>query len=229
METLHEIKQAIGRLPRAEQFDLEEWIREFTEARHGVSEARPQYATEQPRYLSVEEYLKFEETSATRHEYIGGELFAMTGATKRHNVICLNIAIALQGHLQGGPCRTYIEAVKVRLTAKGDEIFYYPDIAVACGTQDQKEAFLVDPKLIVEVLSPGTARIDRCEKARNYREIPAFAEYLLIEQGKPEVTLYRRSENWIPQVLTRSDVAVELRSLTFTLPLDRIYDGVLLD
>jgi len=229
VETLQEIKQAIVRLTRAEQHDLEVWMGEFAESKHGVSEPPPQYAAaQQLRYLSVEEYLEFEETSTTKHEYIGGERFAMTGATMRHNVICLNIAIALQGHLRGGPCRTYIEAVKVRLKAQGDEIFYYPDIAVACGPQDPKEVFLVDPKLIVEVLSPSTERTDRREKARNYREIPTFEEYLLIAQDKPEVTLYRRSQDWTPQVLTRSDVAVELRSLTFTLPLDRIYDGVVL-
>ena len=230
MDTLQEIKQAIVRLPRTQQHDLDVWIRDFVEAQHGVSEARPEYAVEQRRrYVSVEEYLRLEETSAIRHEYIGGELFAMTGATNRHNVICLNTAIALQGHLRGGPCRTYIEAVKVRLRAQGEEIFYYPDIAVACGPQDQKEVFLVDPKLIVEVLSPSTERTDRREKARNYREIPTFEEYLLIAQDKPEVTLYRRSQDWAPQVLTRSEVAVELRSLPFTLPLDRIYEGVLWD
>ena len=123
METLHEIKQAIVRLPRAEQYRLEIWIREFAEPQYGVSEPPPQYAAEQQlHYLSVEDYLKLEETSATRHEYIGGELFAMTGATRRHNVICLNIATALRAHLRDGPCRTYIEAVKVHLRVKNDEI-----------------------------------------------------------------------------------------------------------
>ena len=128
----------------------------------------------------------------------------------------------------GGPCRTYIEAVKVRLTVKGDEIFYYPDVSVACGPRDDLDkVFLVDPKLIVEVLSPGTERTDRREKALNYREIPTFEEYVLIAQHRPEVTLYRRSENWIPRVLTQSDEGVEFRSIAFTLALDRIYDGVL--
>lgn len=103
METLQEIKQAIVRLTRPEQRDLELWIGEFSEVQHGVSEPPPPYAaTRQPRYMSVEDYLKFEEMSTTRHEYIGGELFAMTGATKRHNVICLNIASALQAHVRGG-------------------------------------------------------------------------------------------------------------------------------
>jgi Uma2 family endonuclease len=228
VNTLQEIKQAIERLPRAERRELEVWIDEVFEVQHGVSEARPQDAvTPEPRYLSVEDYLQFEEMSPTRHEYIGGELFAMSGATKRHNVISLNVASALLTHLRGGPCRAYVENVKVRLTVKGDEIFYYPDVSVACGPQELEKVFPTDPKLIVEVLSPATERTDRREKALSYREIPTFEEYVLIAQHKPEVTLYRRSEDWAPQVLTRSDAAAELRSVALTLSLGRIYEGVL--
>jgi Uma2 family endonuclease len=79
----------------------------------------------------------------------------------------------------------------------------------------------------VEVLSPATERTDRREKALNYREIPTLEEYVLIAQHKPEVTLYRRSENWTAEVLTRTDTAADLRSVAFTLSLSRIYDGVL--
>ena len=165
--------------------------------------------------------------STTKHEYIGGELYAMTGATKRHNVICVNVSTAFAAHLRGGPCRTYVEAVKVRFTVKGEEIFYYPDVSVACGPQDLDKVFLTDPKLIVEVLSPSTERIDRGEKAQNYREVSTLEEYVLIDQRRLEVTLCRRSDDWRPQVLTRSDAEAQLRSITFTLPLGRIYDGAL--
>jgi Uma2 family endonuclease len=227
MNNLREIKLAIERLSPADKRDLEEWIREVADPAEYVSEPRSAYEAVQSPYLSVEEYLQFEETSVTKHEYIGGELFAMTGATKRHNVISLNIASALHDHLRGGPCRAYVESVKVRLTAKRDEIFYYPDVSVACGPQDLEKVFLTDPKLVVEVLSPSTERTDRYEKALNYREIPTLEEYVLVAQDKLEVTLQRRSEDWCAQVLTRSDVAVELRSIAFTLPLNRIYDRVL--
>jgi Uma2 family endonuclease len=228
MEALHEIKLAIERLSSEERRDLEVWIREVAYVQDGVSEPRPAYATASPpRNLSVEEYLKFEEMSSTRHEYIAGELFAMTGATKRHNVISLNIASALVAHLRGGPCRTYVENVKVRLTVKRDEIFYYPDVSVACGPQDLEKVFLTDPKLVVEVLSPSTERTDRREKALNYREIPTVEEYVLVAQHRPEVTLYRRSEDWRTQVLTQPDAVAEFRSIALTLPLGRIYEGVL--
>ena len=105
METLHDIRQAIEKLSPAQRHSLEVWIREVACVEDGVREPRPEYAVvPRPQYLSVEEYLRFEEMSSTRHEYVGGELFAVTGATKRHNVISLNVASALQAHLRGGPC-----------------------------------------------------------------------------------------------------------------------------
>jgi Uma2 family endonuclease len=227
MDTLDDIRRAIERLAPAQRRNLEVWIREVAYMEDGVREVRPEYAAPPPHYLSVEEYLQFEELSSTRHEYVGGELFAMTGATKRHNVISLNVASALLAHLRGGPCRTYVENVKVRLTVEREEIFYYPDVTVACGPQDLERVFLTDPKLVVEVLSPSTERTDRCEKALNYREIPTLEECVLIAQHKSEVTLYRRSEDWRARILTQPDALLELRSIAFALPLGRIYEGVI--
>jgi Uma2 family endonuclease len=226
MDTVHDIRLAIERLSPAQRRNIEVWIREVVYMEEGVREPRSEYAAAPPHYLTVEEYLRFEELSSTRHEYVGGELFAMTGATKRHNVISLNVASALLAHLRGGPCRAYVENVKVRLTVERDEIFYYPDVTVACGPQDLERVFLTDPKLVVEVLSPSTERTDRREKALNYREIPTLEEYVLIAQHKPEVTLYRRSEEWRARVLTQPEALLELRSIAFTLPLGCIYDGV---
>jgi Uma2 family endonuclease len=229
MNTLHEIRQAIEKLSPEQMQDLEVWIREIADADQGVSEPRSAYATAPTGYLSVDEFLKFEEASTIKHEYIGGELFAMTGATKRHNVITLNVATALHGHLRGGPCRAYVESVKVRFTVRRTEILYYPDVSVTCGPQDLGEVFLTDPGLIVEVLSPSTARIDRHEKALNYREIQTLEEYVLVSQDKFEVTVFRRSEDWRPQVMTVAGESAELSSIELTLPLDRIYEGVLFD
>ena len=227
MNTLHEIRQAIEILSAAQLRDLEVWIRETADAAEGVSEPRPAYATAPTGYLSVDDFLKFEETSTIRHEYIGGELFAMTGATKRHNEITLNVATALHGHLRGGPCKAYVESVKVRMTVRRNEILYYPDVSVDCGPRDPEEVYLTDPRLIVEVLSPSTARFDRHEKALNYREIPTLEEYVLVAQHKLEVTVFRRSDDWCAQVMTLRDESAELRSIELTLPLDRIYEGVL--
>ena len=144
----------------------------------------------------------------------------------RCTTVCFHRPSSAERQTQrGGPCRTYVQDVKIRLTVGRDEIFYYPDVSVACGPQDLEKVFLTDPKLIVEVLSPSTERVDRGEKSLNYREIPALEEYVLIAQHKPEVTLYRRSEDWRAQVLIQPDAAAELRSIALTLPLDRIYEG----
>lgn len=227
MDTLDDIRRAIQKLTTAQRRDLELWIREGAHMEDGVREPRAEYAAAPPHYLSVEEYLRFEESSSTRHEYVGGELFAMAGATQRHNVISLNLASALLDHLRGGPCRAYVENVRVRLTVARDEIFYYPDVTVACGPQDLGSVFLTDPKLVVEVLSPSTERTDRREKALNYRQIPTLEEYVLIAQHKSEVTVYRRSEVWRARVLTQPDAQLELRSIAYALPLGRIYEGVI--
>lgn len=181
----------------------------------------------QPRLLSVEEYLELEEVSATKHEYIGGELFAMTGTTNRHGLICMNVAGALRSHLRGGPCRAFMSGVKVRLTVDRDEIFYYPDVLVACGPQDLGKTYVRDPKLIVEVLSPSTQRVDRREKALSYRHISSLEQYVLIAQDEPEVTIYARSEDWRARVHARLEAQAALHSVALSLPLTRIYEDAL--
>jgi Uma2 family endonuclease len=150
---------------------------------------------------------------------------AMSGATAPYNVLSMNVATALAVHLRGGPCRAYAEALKVRIDVKQDAIFYYPDVFVASGPQDLEKVFLTDPKLVVEVLSPSTERTDRREKALNYREVPALEEYVLIAQHNPEVTIFRRSENWAAQVVKELDAVAELRSVALALSLGHIYEG----
>jgi Uma2 family endonuclease len=226
MDTEQEIRLAIGRLSPVERRDLERWMREETNAELAVSEPPAAYGAALRHHdLSVEEYLQLEEASTTKHEYVAGQVFAMSGATARHNVVSMNIATALAVHLRGGPCRAYAEALKVRIDVKQDAIFYYPDVFVACGPQDLEKVFLIDPKLVVEVLSPSTERTDRREKALNYREVPALEEYVLIAQHKPEVTIFRRSENWAAQVVKELNAVAELRSVALALSLGDIYEG----
>ncbi len=226
MNTFEEIRLAVARLSYDERRNLAVWIHYMADMEGGVSESPAAQYASQRRFLSVDEYLKLEETSPIRHEYIAGEVFAMAGATKRHNVICMNVVGALVAHLRGGPCRAYMETIKVRLTVKEEDVVYYPDVLVACGAQDLEKSVETEPKLIVEVLSPSTERIDRREKALNYREIPTLEEYVLIAQGKPEVAVYRRSQEWRAQILVELEAAVEFQAIGMSLPLDCIYEGV---
>jgi Uma2 family endonuclease len=100
--------------------------------------------------LTVDEYLALEESATVRHEYVGGEIFAMVGATKRHNRIIGNTSGRLWGTARGGPCRVYSESVKLRVA---DDVIYYPDVMVACGPEGDDPHIEDDPCLVVEVVS----------------------------------------------------------------------------
>jgi Uma2 family endonuclease len=177
--------------------------------------------------LSVEDYLDFESRADTRHEYIAGEIFAMSGVSAAHNLIVGNVYRAFANHLQGGPCRTFFADFKVRLKINMDEIFYYPDVMVACGRVGLEKYFLRNPKVIIEVLSPSTQGTDRREKFIHYRRIPTLEEYILIGQDTPEVTIRRRSTEWTPTVLTALEAVAEIQSIELSLPLAQVYEGAL--
>src|ERR1700687_355781 len=106
--------------------------------------------------ISVEEYLEYEADGRTRHEYIAGEIFAMTGASLEHNLIAGNVFAAVAAHLRGGPCMAFMSDFKLRLKNNMEDIFYYPDVMVACGREGVEKYYLRNPKLIIEVLSPTT-------------------------------------------------------------------------
>lgn len=130
--------------------------------------------------LTVEEYLRFEEQSDVRHEYVAGTLYAMSGATLRHNRLLLNIATRLRA-VQGDRCSVFVNDVKVRAAR---DVFYYPDVVVACGALDDTAVFLSEPCLIVEVTSPSTRRIDRREKLLAYCDMPSLRAYLIVDQRR---------------------------------------------
>jgi Uma2 family endonuclease len=142
--------------------------------------------------MSVEEYLEFERDSEVRHEYVGGVTYAMTGASRRHNRIAVNILRKLADAAEGGPCRTFISDMKV-LTP--DDLFYYPDVVVACGEEPEDEYYEDEPCLIVEVVSPNTESKDRREKLVAYRKIPTLEAYLIVDQKRRHVERYFRDRN----------------------------------
>ena len=228
MDPVQEIKQAIDRLSPADRYDIATWILGSRESGVHVAEPALAYNTAlENHHLSVEEYLDFELAASTRHEYIAGEIFAMSGVSAAHNRIVGNVYRAFADRLDGGPCRTFFSDFKVRLKVNMDEIFYYPDVMVACGREDVEKYYLRNPKLIVEVLSASTEGTDRREKFRHYRRIPTLGEYILIAQDTPEVTIHRRGTEWKPTVLTALEAVGEIQSIELSLPLARVYDGVL--
>jgi Uma2 family endonuclease len=113
----------------------------------------------------------------------------------------------------------------VRLKVNQDEIFYIQNAMVACGRQNLEDQYLSNPRLVVEVLSPSTERTDGREKALNYRHIASLEECVLVAQRASQVTIFRRSEQWMPVVLTSPEAIAELQSIEFSVSLERIYEG----
>ena len=180
-----------------------------------------------PSFLSVEDYLSGEEFSDIRHEYVAGAVYAMAGGSDAHNTIAGNLFAALHSHLGGSKCRVFFADVKTRIRVA--DIFYYPDLMVTCDPRDTATHFKEFPSLIVEVISETTERIDRHEKLLNYTQLESLKEYVLIAQDRVEVTLFRRSQNWKPELLRDPDQELRLDSLDFKTRLETIYERVAID
>ena len=180
---------------------------------------------EQVDYVTVEDYLSAEEKSDIRHEYLGGLVYAMAGETRPHNQIVGNLYFALRQHLRGGPCKLYMSDIRVNFRLQDDEYFYYPDVVVTCGPGDNHPRFVREPKLIIEVLSPSTERVDKREKFFAYTTVDSLEEYVLIAQESREVTISRRANQWRKEVIAGADTSVTFASIQFTLPLAAIYEG----
>lgn len=173
--------------------------------------------------LTIEGYLKLEETATVRHEYVGGEIFAMVGATKRHNRIIVNISSRLLSVARGGACRVYSESVKLRVS---DDVIYYPNVMVACGPEDEDPLVEHTPCLIVEVTSPSTESIDRREKMLNYRKIPSLQAYLIVDQNRRWIERHWRDESgeWRQGGLDEGSIPVPCPETS--LPLDEAYENL---
>jgi len=178
--------------------------------------------------FTLDDYLAWEQGQPLRHEYVAGEVFAMSGGSKRHNRIAGNLYLAICRQLDGRPCDTFINDVKLRV-ARTDAC-YYPDLMVHCRAEDaarDDEALIVeDPVLIVEVLSPTTEATDRREKARAFRQIDALREYVFVAQDWQWVEVFRRADDigWL-HIVHGAGESVELASIGLSLPVAEIYAG----
>jgi len=176
--------------------------------------------------VSVEEYIEGEEHSQIRHEYIGGMVYAMAGGSSTHNLISGNFFAALHSHVRGGPCQVFMADVKTRLLIANEDIFYYPDVMVACDARDTDAYFKRFPKVLIEVLSDSTERTDRREKFGSYIQIETLEEYVLVAQDKMEVTIFRRANQWKGEVLRLPEQEAGLTSLGFKILLRDVYEGI---
>ena len=179
------------------------------------------------RLLTVEEYLERESRSPRRHEYVAGQVYAMTGVRLRHGIIVGNVLTALRAARRGGPCQVFASDIKLR--AAYDKV-YYPDVMVLCRPLDLDAYVVSDPCLVVEVISPSTRRTDYGEKLDAYRAIASLRAYLIVEQSERRVERHWRDEQdaWQHATVTdlSADASVPVPCPEASLPLDEIYDGV---
>ena len=178
--------------------------------------------------MDLQAFLAWEAEQAERHEFVDGDVFAMTGARATHNTIALNIASHLKQALRGTPCRTHIEGVKVQVLAA--DAVLYPDVFVTCDPLDvspEGEMQKTAPKLIVEVLSPSTAAYDRGRKFELYQQLPSLQDYLLVEADRAHVDLFRRNAEglWVLHP-AGPGATVTLASLGLAITMDAIYEDV---
>ncbi|OLE51576.1 MAG: hypothetical protein AUG51_22620 [Acidobacteria bacterium 13_1_20CM_3_53_8] len=177
--------------------------------------------------LSVADYLTGERDGAVRHEYVSGQAYAMAGASARHNRIALNIAARLNSHLADDDCEAFMADMKIRVAP---DLFYYPDVVVTCDKPGSDPYFRTEPRLIIEVLSPTTERIDRHEKLAAYKNCPSVQEYALISQEGMMVELHRRTVGeWQAEIFTEANDQCAFESVGLTMSLGDIYRNVRFD
>ena len=175
--------------------------------------------------FTPQEYLALERKSETRNEYYNGEIFAMAGASREHNLIVANLLRDIGNQLEDRPCESYPSHMRVSIEATG--LYTYPDVSVVCGEprfQDREVDTLLNPTVIVEVLSPSTEAYDRGDKFRHYRRIDSLREFVLISQDRMMVERYtRQGKDWVLSDMTDPDQVLKLESIGCQIPLNRIY------
>ena len=181
----------------------------------------------QKKFYTIQEYLEMENEALEKHEYYKGEIFAMSGAGNRHNIISVNIIASLKSLLKGKKCRPY--GSDMRINIPENTLFTYPDISIFCGEvktlkEDQNTATL--PKVIIEILSPSTRNYDRGIKFMLYRAIPSLKEYILVESESIHVEHFAINKEglWQLKELNNPGEEIFLETLSIKLSLEEIYE-----
>jgi Uma2 family endonuclease len=179
-------------------------------------------------YITPDEYLRIERAAETKSEYFDGQMFAMAGASEAHVLITTNVGRELSARLLRGPCRVYVADLRVRVSLTG--LYTYPDIVVACGErqfEDGTRDTLLNPKVIVEVLSPSTEAYDRGRKFTQYGTLPTLTDFVLVAQDEMRVQHFARSgEQWILTESAEPDGTLRIPSIDCEIRLADIYAQV---
>lgn len=179
--------------------------------------------------LTPQAYLAYEREAATKSEYYAGEIFALAGASKNHSAIVPNLSYLLVGQLKGRPCTVFSNDMRVKVSATG--LYTYPDVAVVCGQSrfdDEQEDTLLNPTVIIEVLSRSTEAYDRGEKFAHYRTLESLQDYLLIAQDIARIGHFTRQPDgaWLFAESSGPDAVVHIPSIQCRLSLAEVYDKI---
>lgn len=180
-------------------------------------------------FITSADYLARERRSEVRSEYLNGRVYAMSGASREHNRITINLSAMLHSRLRGKPCEPFSGDLRVKVSPTG--LYTYPDVIVACGEsrfEDEHADTLLNPTAIVAVLSDSTEAYDRGEKFAHYRALESLADYLLVAQDRPRIEHFIRQPDsrWLYSVADGLDSQVEIATLDCVLPLAEIYERV---
>lgn len=197
-----------------------------------ASMAQPQQTTS----IEPSEYLALERASEDRHEYLDGQMFAMSGASRRHNLITTNLVVSLHTRLVDRPCEVYSSDMRVKVSTTG--LYTYPDVVVTCGEprfEDDEVDTLLNPTALVEVLSPSTADYDRGQKFEHYRALDSSATVLFVAQDRPSVLRCERRagderqgmDSWVLSEFRDLQGSISMPDLGIELALTEIYSKVL--
>jgi Uma2 family endonuclease len=178
--------------------------------------------------ISIEEYLQTENASLEKHEYYKGEVFAVSGAKVKHNIIAVNLLVALKQKLRGKTCKPFNSDQRIHVEA--NTLFTYPDISVICGdilTLNNDDYNVLNPSVIVEVLSPSTKNYDRGEKFKLYRDISTLKEYILVDSESVHIETFRlnATNHWELEEYNKDAQTIPFHSINTSLSLDEIYEG----
>lgn len=176
--------------------------------------------------LTPEEYFIWEEQQLDRHEYIDGEVYAMSGGTINHGDIALNLGALLKTHMRGHGCKTLNSDCRVNIF--GTNKYVYPDLSITCDERDKTTPqYITYPCLIVEVLSPNTEAYDRGNKFKMYRCNPSLQEYVLVSTEAIEIELFRKTDTDIWQIIDyQAGDIVELKSINLRFSIEQVYEEI---
>lgn len=180
--------------------------------------------------LSMAEYLQGERQTPEKHEYIQGQIYAMAGASREHNQLVFNLAGLLHAQLRSKPCSAFVADMRVR--TRPNEAYFYPDLAVVCGTlqfEDEYSDTLLNPSVIIEVLSPSTEGYDRGAKFAHYRRLGSLQEYLLVAQDRLSIECYVRTPQgqWLLSEANDWEDEITLKSINCLLKVRDVYEKIL--